>query len=270
MSKAFYIDVAKCSGCYNCQFACKDEHCENAWPPYAKAQPMIGQFWIKVNEYVRGKRPNVRIHYIPTLCNHCEKPACLAAAKNGAVYRREDGIVIIDPEKAEGQRQIVEACPYGAIYWNEELSLPQKCTGCAHLLELGKQPRCVDVCPTGALRFGERTKFGEQLRGTVVMKPETGQGPNVYYRNIPGQFIAGTLYDPIEEEVIIGARCHLSDGARVWDVYTDDFGDFRFQDLPVGKFDLRVEAKGFVPKVWQELDTEECLSLGDVPLDKVL
>lgn len=269
MAKVFYIDVAKCSGCYNCQFACKDEHCGNEWPPYAKAQPMIGQFWIRVNEYVRGKRPNVRIHYIPTLCNHCDRSACLAAAKDGAVYRREDGLVIIDPEKAAGQKQIAAACPYGAIFWNEELQLPQKCTGCAHLLEIGRPPRCVDVCPTGALQFGEREELEEQLRGASVMKPETGQGPSVYYRNIPGQFIAGTLYDPIEEEVIVGARCHLSDGAKVWDVYTDDFGDFWFKDLPVGKFDLRVEAKGFAPKVWIGLDTAECVSLGDVPLEKV-
>ena len=29
MSKIFLIDVARCTGCYNCQLACKDEHCEN-------------------------------------------------------------------------------------------------------------------------------------------------------------------------------------------------------------------------------------------------
>ena len=268
MSKIFVVDVARCSGCYNCQFACKDEHCDNEWLPYAKKQPMTGQFWLKVNEYTRGKRPTVRSHFIPTLCNHCDDPACLKAAENGAVIKREDGLVIIDPEKAAGQKQLVEACPYGAIYWNEELNIPQKCTGCAHLLEIGKKPRCVDVCPTGALMFGEKEEFEEKIRDATVLKPETANGPNVYYLNIPGQFIAGTVYDPDEEDVITGARCHLSRGAKVWETFTDDFGDFWFKDLPVAKFDLRIEANGYEPLNFNDLDTADCVSLGDLPMKK--
>ena len=48
MAKAFLIDVGRCTGCYNCQLACKDEHCENDWRPYAAPQPLTGQFWMKV------------------------------------------------------------------------------------------------------------------------------------------------------------------------------------------------------------------------------
>ena len=98
MAKAFVIDVAKCSGCYNCQLACKDEHAENDWTPYAKPQPLTGQFWCRVTDHVQGTIPKVRIHYIPRLCNHCKNAPCMAAAENGAVYRREDGLIIIDPE----------------------------------------------------------------------------------------------------------------------------------------------------------------------------
>lgn len=268
MSKVFYLDIAKCSGCYNCQLACKDEHCDNEWMPYARQQPMIGQFWVKVNENLQGTRPKVRIHYVPTLCNHCERPACVSAAKDGAVYQRPDGLVIIDPEKAVGQKQIAEACPYGAIYWNEKLDLPQKCTGCAHLVDIGKTPRCVDVCPNDAFLFGEEEELKEKLRGCTVMKPETGCGPRVFYRNIPGKFIAGTIYDPVEEEVIKNARCHLADGGRVWDVTTDAFGDFWFNDLPIGKFSLSITADGFKPLYWAELDSENCVNLGDVPMER--
>ena len=64
MAKVFCIDVAKCSGCYNCQFACKDEHCNNEWMPYAKQQPLIGQFWLKLDEFARGTVPKVKIHYV--------------------------------------------------------------------------------------------------------------------------------------------------------------------------------------------------------------
>ena len=268
MSKVFYVDVAKCSGCYNCQFACKDEHVDNDWSPYAKPQPTIGQFWIKLEEYVRGTVPKVKIHYIPQLCNHCENAPCIAAAKNGAVYRRDDGLVIIDPEKAAGQKQLADACPYGAIYWNEELGIPQKCTGCAHLVDNGRKPRCVDVCPTEALQFGEEEELAELIQGTEVRMPETGCRPRVYYRNIPGQFIAGTVYDPEAERIVENARCHLSTGARTWDVYTDDFGDFWFKDLPVGKFDLSIQAEGYAPKLFQGLSTQECVNLGDIPLEK--
>ena len=119
MAKAFVIDVAKCSGCYNCQLACKDEHAENDWTPYAKPQPLTGQFWSRVTDHVQGTIPKVRIHYIPRFCNHCRNAACMEAAKDGAVYRREDGLVIIDPEKAAGQKQIADACPYGADAYRE-------------------------------------------------------------------------------------------------------------------------------------------------------
>jgi len=268
MSKVFYVDVAKCSGCYNCQFACKDEHVDNDWSPYAKPQPNIGQFWLKLQENVCGTMPKIRIHYIPKLCNHCENAPCIAAAKDGAVYRREDGLVVIDPEKAAGQKQLVDACPYGAIYWNEELDLAQKCTGCAHLVDNGKTPRCVDVCPTEAILFGEEEELKAKIKGAAVMNPEFGTAPKVYYRNIPGQFIGGTVYDPVEKEIIEGARCHLSDGAKVWDVYTDDFGDFWFNDLPVGTYDLSITAKGFAPIEYKALDTEKCINLGDIPMEK--
>ena len=127
--KAFLIDVAKCNGCHNCQISCKDERCGTEWMPYAADQPMTGHFWCKVEEKVRGSVPVVRVSYTPLVCGHCDDAPCAAAAKDGAVYRHDDGLVVIDPAKAKGQRAIMDACPMGAIYWNEELNLPQKCTG---------------------------------------------------------------------------------------------------------------------------------------------
>ena len=137
MAKTFLIDVAKCNGCRNCQVVCKDEHCGADWLPYAAAQPETGQFWIKVDERVRGTVPKVKMGYMPHGCMQCAEAPCMAAATNGAVYRRPDSIVIIDPEKAKGQKAIADACPFGAVFYNEELDIPQKCTGCAHLLDDG-------------------------------------------------------------------------------------------------------------------------------------
>ncbi|MDR1573379.1 MAG: carboxypeptidase regulatory-like domain-containing protein [Clostridiales Family XIII bacterium] len=267
MGKVFIIDVAKCTGCHNCQLACKDEHCGNDWTPYAKPQPETGQFWCKVEEHVRGTVPKVRIHYTAKLCNHCENAPCISASKNGAVYRRDDGLVIIDPVKSAGQRQLVSACPYGAVYFNEALGLPQKCTGCAHLLDHGaKLPRCVDACPTDAMVFGEADELRDLAEGAECLLPETGARPRVHYRNIPGMFIGGTVYDPDKEEIIEGAFCRLQSGGRTRTTVTDEFGDFWFTDLPVGVFDLAVDAKGYRTRVFTALKTDKSLNLGDIAM----
>ncbi len=270
MSKIFLIDVAKCSGCHNCQLSCKDEHCENDWRPYAAPQPATGQFWCKVESHTRGTVPKVKMHYTPTFCNHCDNAPCMAAAENGAVYRRSDGLIVIDPEKAAGQKALVESCPYGAIYWNETLNLPQKCTGCAHLLDNGAaKPRCVEACPTDALQFGDEEDFAELLKDAVCLHPEYGTGPRVYYRNIPGRFIAGTVYDPVEEEVVIGAVCTLTSGETVLTTKTDSFGDFWFRDLPENAtYDLVIEAAGYQAKHFEALCSTPDVNLEDIPLEK--
>ena len=64
--KVFVYDLDKCNGCHNCQIACKDEHVDNEWLPYAKPQPDTGHFWCKVEEEVCGKTPHVRVNYLPT------------------------------------------------------------------------------------------------------------------------------------------------------------------------------------------------------------
>jgi len=269
MAKAFVIDVSLCSGCYNCQLACKDEHAGNEWMPYAKPQPEIGQFWMKVNDHVCGTIPKVKIHYIPRLCNHCDRPVCMEACGAGAVYKRDDALVIIDPAKCTGCGKCAEACPYDVIYKNESEGIYQKCTGCAHLLDNGyKLPRCAEACPTDALRFGEESDLQDLIEGADVLKPETGLRPRVYYRNIPGKFIAGTVYDPVEKEVLIGAKCRLVSGGKVYHARTDEYGDFWFTDLAVGLYDLTIEAPGFDYKVFKDIRTRECVNLGDIPLER--
>ena len=96
------IDVKKCSGCFNCFLACRDEFCGNDYPGYSAAQPMSGQYWMQIQEIERGEFPKPKVDYIPKPCMHCADAPCLDATSNGAVYRRKDGIVMIDPEKAKG------------------------------------------------------------------------------------------------------------------------------------------------------------------------
>ncbi|MCL2201145.1 MAG: carboxypeptidase regulatory-like domain-containing protein [Oscillospiraceae bacterium] len=269
MGKVFTIDVSKCNGCFNCQLACKDEHVGNDWTPYAKPQPEIGQFWMKLQENTGGTIPKVRIHYIPQMCNHCEKPACAAVCPFEANYRRSDGFVILDPEKCGGCQSCRKACPYGAVYYNEELNICQKCTGCAHLLDNGYPlPRCVEACPTEALQLGEEEDMQDFIIGATVRMPQTGQRPRVFYRNIPGKFIAGTVYDPDEKEVITGARCRATNGGKTVEVSTDEYGDFWFNDLAMGIYDVVIEAKGYDYKTFEAINAQADVNLGDIPLTK--
>ncbi|MDR2715536.1 MAG: carboxypeptidase regulatory-like domain-containing protein [Coriobacteriaceae bacterium] len=264
--KAFLIDMSKCVGCHDCQIGCKDEHCGQAWMPYAEAQPETGQFWIELKQFERGAVPHVRVAYQPTMCNHCEEAPCLKAAKDGAVSRRDDGLVIIDPIKSKGQRKIMDACPYKVIYWNDELDIPQKCTGCAHLLDGDHPinvPRCVDNCHLNVITFGEEADL--DLAGTEVLHPEFGTKPRVFYRGLPKKFIAATVFDPDTKEVVIGAKVTAQGEAGTFATTTDGWGDFWLRDLPDADWTVTIEADG-KKKTIKVSTKEEDKGLGDVAL----
>ena len=162
----------------------------------------------------------------------------------------------------------MDACPYGAVFYNEELDVAQKCTGCAHLVDEGKLPHCVDLCATGALRFGDQEDFAEELAGAETFVPEEGCKPRVYYLNLPHLFLAGDVWDPEANEIIEGAKVTLAmpDGS-VRETQTDDFGDFWFRRIEGGRYGLRIEAEGFKPQE-REVVLDKSLNLGDFPLGR--
>lgn len=260
--KVFVFDSSKCNGCYGCQLACKDEHWNNEWLPYALPQPDTGHFWCKMTQTDHGQVPKVRVEYTPRFCNHCDNAPCIEAAPD-AVYKREDGLVIVDPIKAKGNKALVDACPYGAIYWNDELEVPQKCTGCAHLVDDGELPHCVDVCATGALRFGDESEFADEIaHAEVLTAPE--HGSRVYYLNMPHLFVGGEVWDPAIDEVIEGARVALSGDADMA-TESDEFGDFWFKRIDEGTYTVTVEAEGYETET-REVVLEKSLNIGDVPM----
>jgi len=268
--KVFVVDMASCNGCYGCQLVCKDEHVTNDWTPYAKPQPDTGHFWMKVHETVHGSVPKVKVEYKPQPCMHCDNAPCIEAG-GGAVYKREDGLVIIDPEKAKGKKELVDSCPYGAIYWNEELSLPQKCTGCAHLLDEGEVPRCVDSCAVEALKFGEEEDFKDLIARAEVVRPELGLKPRVYYVNLPKFFVAGEVYDPAAEEIIENATVILTDTAtgKTWTEKTDDFGDFWFKKLDAGEYSLKIVKEGYTGGAIDKIKVDKSVNVGSIALQPV-
>ena len=241
------VNSARCMACYACFMACKDEHC--GWGSALSApQPHMGQFWMNIVEWERGDNERrIKTATVPTPCSHCDDPACMKAAKNGAVYKRPDGVVIIDPEKAVGQKEIVEACPINAVFWNEELQLPQKCTMCAELLDdpdyPGKEPRCVEACPNQALVFGDLDDPNSEINKVIAANKVTqlealgNMGSSVVHLNVPTAFLAGTVFLPAEEEeVCIGAHVKATcECGTVYEMDTNWAGDWEFEDLPKGK-----------------------------------
>ncbi|NLV71489.1 MAG: oxidoreductase [Actinobacteria bacterium] len=269
------IDVTKCSGCHNCFLACRDEFYGNDYTPYSAPQPLEGQFWMQIKEVERGTYPKPKLDYIPLPCLHCEEAPCVAAAADGAVYRRADGIVIIDPEKAKGQKDIVNSCPYRVIFWNKELEIPQKCTLCAHRLDEGeKQPRCVEACPTGALVFGdlddpesEIAKLSASL-DVEVYHPEYASLPTVKYVGIPKRFIAGEVVRrDVPGECAEGVKVTLEGGGVSLETLSDSYGDFEFDGLEKNTdYRVGVECDGYAPMII-EVSTQTDVDLGEIVLE---
>lgn len=255
------IDVATCFNCNGCAMACHDEYYGNEFPGVAAEMQRQGHRWIDIHQREVGRCPTVEVSYLPVTCNHCDDAPCLKAARDGAVQKRADGIVIIVPEKAKGQRQLVEACPYGAVHWNEAKQLPQAWPFDAHLLDSGwTKTRGSQVCPTRSMRTlhvedaeMERIVREEKL---AVLHPEYGTKPRVYYKNFERWtkvFIAGSIAGEIGgvNECIAGAHVVLEKGgARIGETVSDTYGDFRFKGLEEdsGTYRLRVEEARFEPK----------------------
>lgn len=271
--KTFVVDVSRCNGCHNCQIACKDEHVGNDWTPYTRPQPDTGHFWIKINEVVRGTVPKVKISYIPLLCMHCDNPPCLPACAENAIYKRNDGMVIINPDTCTGCQKCIESCPYGVIYFNRNLKIVQKCTGCSHLLDNGwKEPRCVESCPTAALSFTEEDDLKELTQKAELVHPELNTKPRVHYIELPRKFIAGAIYDPEADECIEGALITVTDTDTnvEFTAKSDNYGDFWFLKLNKGTYSLTVEKEGYLPETINSINTEKDINIGDIGLRRKL
>jgi Fe-S-cluster-containing dehydrogenase component len=247
------IDVARCHDCNDCFLADKDEFVDNEFPPYSAAQPWHGHRWMNIKRKERGQYPMVQTAYLPTPCMHCDDAPCLTA--DGAVYKRDDGLVIIDPAKAAGRKEIVASCPYGVICWNDEKQLAQKCTGCAHLIDEGWQDtRCSQVCPTGAIRLvlteeDEMTRL-RAAEGLETFRPELSSRPRVYYKNLhrwTTAFVAGTVVAGDTDECAEGVTATVTrDGRTVGEATTNNYGDFVVDGLePGGRYTVTVQAAGY-------------------------
>lgn len=270
------IDIEKCEDCNNCHMSCKDEHVGNDFPPYASAQPRHGHRWMNIMRKERGGGSLMDVAYRPTPCMHCDNPACMESINDGGISKRPDGIVLIDPIKSKGKKEIAKACPYNAIWWNEAKETPQKCTFCAHLIDDGwEKPRCVQACPTGALdaQFLDDAKLQRLIEreSLETLHPEFKTNPKVYYKNLYRYskcFIAGSIahMDNGVSECAKNAEVALKKNDKIISVLqTDYFGDFKFDNLEEdsGNYVLEIKYKDYEMNLFK-VTLGKSINIGDL------
>ena len=239
------MDVARCHDCNNCFLACLDEHAENDWAPYQAPAPRHGHRWMDILRRERGENDRIDTAFLAKPCMQCGNAACAQAGGDWVKFR-EDGVVTFCLIGGKG-KDITASCPYGAIWWNAEEQLSQKCDFCAHLLDDPSWepgvPRCVHNCPTGALRFvtEEPAEFEKRIaaEGLAAYKPELDAKPHVWYKNLhrfTKNFIAGQLLK--EGDVAPDVKVLLKAAGCETELVSDMFGEFRFDGLDDGEYTL--------------------------------
>ncbi len=207
---AMIFDIKKClhkDGCTVCMDACHQIH--NV-PDFGNKKDEVKWIWKEPFEHAL---PDNESEYVKeefkdkpviVMCNHCDNPPCVRVCPTQATWKRADGIVMMDMHRCIGCRYCVAGCPYGSRSFNwrdprpfiknenpeyptRERGVVEKCDFCAERLAFGLQPRCVEVCPEKALKFGDLEDPESEVRQilhdnfAIRRKPGLGTNPQVYY-----------------------------------------------------------------------------------------
>lgn len=157
---------------------------------------------VKQGEYIRLPH-SPWMFYLARICNHCTYPACLAACPRKAIYKRDDGIVLIDQNRCRGYQECVRACPYKKAMFRSFTQKSEKCISCYPAVENGAQTQCVQNC-IGKIRLNgfmgrwdspkenNPIDYLVHIEGIALpLYPQFGLEPNVYYIppiNVPEEF----------------------------------------------------------------------------------
>lgn len=173
---AMLVDLERCVGCDACSLVCKTGY----GTPDGNSRN-----WVRTLG-IQGTFPDLTQQFVPGNCMQCEIPYCVYGCPTGATYKRGDGIVVVDPEACIGCGYCVEACPYGARFIDPARGIAEKCDFCTERLSQGREPLCVEVCPSQVRIFGDLhdPEFAQRVKasGARGIESETVKpGPAVFY-----------------------------------------------------------------------------------------
>ncbi len=201
------IDTRRCIGCRACTVACKSE--------FDVALGVWRSCVIQKDN--KGTR-----RFLPLLCNHCKQSdlpcvnvcpgderADVYTARDGlkieythrASHRRPDGVVAVAPELCIGCGLCIQACPYGARFFDpnqkpgSERAIGKwavsKCDYCKHRIDQGIAPSCVNTCQGRARIFGDLNDSSSAVskllkeHRTARLLEEKGTDPQTCYIDLP-------------------------------------------------------------------------------------
>lgn len=198
----YVVDAEKCIGCGNCVKACRNEN--NVME--GKYRTWIERYVVTINgglesvhvdsphggefgfEDIEAEGDILRAYFVPKLCMQCDKAPCVKVCPVNATWLTSEGVVLIDKFHCIGCKYCIQACPYGARYFDHHEGVVDKCTWCYHRIMRGLKPACVTVCPTGSRIFGkisdEQIQNALRDRNIRILKPELNTRPKVFYKNV--------------------------------------------------------------------------------------
>jgi molybdopterin-containing oxidoreductase family iron-sulfur binding subunit len=211
---AYALNLSRCIGCRRCVHACVAENNQSRSPEiqYIRVVEMSrGSIDLEKgnHHYDHPTVPDSDHYYMPIQCHQCANPPCVKVCPVEATWKEADGIVVIDYDWCIGCRYCEAACPYWARRFNFTApSIPkdqlnpemgflsnrprpkgvmEKCHFCLHRTRQGKLPACLEVCPTGARKFGNVLDPNSEVsqilktKRVFVLKEEVGTLPRFFY-----------------------------------------------------------------------------------------
>lgn len=191
-ARGVLVDTTLCVGCRACEAACSEQ---NSLPPPERAgdpRALDGHRETGPESFTvvnRGRQNGAlgSFRFAKTQCLHCIDPACASACPVRALEKLDAGPVVYHSNLCIGCRYCMVACPFGAPKYQYAAAVPyvRKCDFCAERQARGKPPACAEVCPSGALLFGDRDELLEVARARIYRNPER------YLHRVYGEAEAG-------------------------------------------------------------------------------
>lgn len=121
-----------------------------------------------------AKRIFVEAHQevnVPLQCRHCEDPPCAKICPTSAITKNAPGEpVLLNEEKCIGCKYCLLVCPFGVVVLRHSDGALIKCDLCVGADEGRKTPRCVESCPTQALRYVSPEELAQEKRREFMVE----------------------------------------------------------------------------------------------------